>query len=395
MKRKKTGFGTTAVHSGNGEGFIHHPSSTPIYQTSTFFFKNVRHAQEVYRQKREGFLYTRIGNPTVRAFEQKVAALEQAEDAVAFASGMAAISAVFLEILRPGDEVLSSGRIYGGSRSFFDQTLKNVGCSVRYFEPDADISRTVTGIVTPKTRIIFFETPSNPELSILDIGQIASLAKKRNIVSVIDNTFATPYLQRPAEYGIDCLIHSATKYFGGHGDAIGGVVAGTRDLIAGIRRNILMNVGGCLSPFNAWLLIRGLQTLHVRMDRHCRTAKEIASFLLKQRKVTHVFYPGLREHPGHRVARKQMRDFGGMVSFRLPDRRACARFLNRLRLCRLGVSLGDVETLALSYAAMFHPNRSDTACRKMGIDPLLVRISTGLEDADDIISDIRDALKAV
>lgn len=354
----------------------------------------MREARDVYEGRQEGFLYTRLGNPTVDAFEKKIAALEEGEAAVAFASGMAAVSAVFLALLKPGDEVVSSSRIYGGSRSFFENILTGLNCTVRQFDPEADLRRTIPSLVGSKTKILFFETPSNPELSILDIALLAAIAKKHRIFSVIDNTFATPYLQRPLLHGIDCVVHSATKYFGGHGDAIGGVVAGSREFCSSLRRSTLMNIGGCLSPFNAWLFLRGLKTLHLRMDRHCDTAARIAGFLRKEPRVGSVCYPGLREHPRHRIAAKQMDAFGGMVSFRLRSRAACRSFLDRLRLCRLGVSLGDSETLALSYATMFHPRLSDAQCRKIGIDPLLIRISTGLEDADDIIEDIRISLRS-
>ncbi|GAB4491209.1 MAG: PLP-dependent aspartate aminotransferase family protein [Thermodesulfovibrionales bacterium] len=395
MKKKAPGFGTRAVSAGEGRDEPFHPSSSPIYQSSTFFFPDTREFQDVSEGKHEGFIYTRLGNPTVDAFEQKVADLEGAESGVAFSSGMAAVSAVFLALLRPGDEVVSSSRIYGGSRSLFENTLRGLNCTVRFFDPEGDLRQTLPSLLNAKTRLIFFETPSNPELSIVDIRLLAAIGRKHRVFTVIDNTFATPYLQRPLSLGIDCVLHSATKYFGGHGDAIGGVVAGPKDFCALLRRTSLLNIGGCLSPFNAWLFLRGMKTLHLRMDRHCDTAARIADFLQDQKPVGSVCYPGLRSHPGHRIAKKQMDAFGGVVSFRLRSRAACRKFLDSLRLCRIGVSLGDAETLALSYAPMFHPRRSDAQCRKIGIDPLLVRISTGLEDADDIIRDIRDALRQV
>ena len=394
MKKRNTGFGTHAVHKGEGQ-FPHHPSSTPIFQASTFYFETIEKAGRANQGAQKGFVYTRIGNPTIEAFEKKLAALEKAEDAVAFASGMAALAAVFLEVLAPGDEMISSSRIYGGSKGFFEQILKKSGCTVRFFDPHENVQEKISSLVNKKTKLIFFETPSNPELSIIDMRIISSLAKKHGLFSVIDNTFATPYLQRPLSHGIDCVVHSATKYIGGHGDAIGGIVAGSREFIARLRKTMLLCMGGCISPFNAWLFIRGLKTLHIRMDYHCRSAEQIATFLSGHSKITRVLYPGLKEHPGHEIAKKQMAAFSGMLSFTLDSRNACKRFLNNVRLCKIGVSLGDTETLVMNSALMFHGNRSDAACRKSGIDPLLIRISTGLEDPADIINDMNAALKSV
>lgn len=394
MKKNKKGFGTDAVHEGEVR-FPHNPLSTPIFQTSTFYFGTIEEAGRVNQGAQKGFVYSRIGNPTIEVFEKKLAALERAEDAVAFASGMAALAAVFLEVLSPGDEMISSSRIYGGSRVFFEQILKKSGCTVRFFDPYDNVQKQISALVNRKTKLIFFETPSNPELSVIDIRIIASLANKYRLFSVIDNTFATPYLQLPLSDGIDCVVHSATKYIGGHGDAIGGIVAGSREFIKRLRKTMLLCMGGCISPFNAWLLIRGLKTLHVRMDYHCRSAEKIATFLSGHKKITSVLYPGLKEHPGHEIAKKQMAAYGGMVSFTLESRNACRQFLNNVRLCKIGVSLGDTETLVLNSALMFNGNRSDAACRKAGIDPALIRVSIGLEDPADIIDDLRTALKSV
>jgi len=394
MKKKNAGFGTQAVHEAEGQ-FSHHPSSTPIFQTSTFYFDAIEEAGRVSQGTQKGFVYTRIGNPTIEVFEKKLAALEGAEDAVAFASGMAALAAVFLEVLGPGDEMISSSRIYGGSKGFFEQILKKSGCIVRFFDPHENIQEKISSLVNRKTKLIFFETPSNPELSIIDMRIISSLAKKHRLFSVIDNTFATPYLQNPLLHGIDCVVHSATKYIGGHGDAIGGIVAGSREFVGRLRKTMLLCMGGCISPFNAWLFIRGLKTLHIRMDYHCRSAEQIAAFLSAHKKIRRVLYPGLKEHPGHEIARRQMDAFGGMLSFTLESRNACKRFLNSVRLCKIGVSLGDTETLVLNNALMFHYKRSDAACRKSGTDPALIRVSTGLEDPADIIDDLNTALKFV
>ena len=395
MKKDIHGFGTKAVHGGEDGGFAFNPASTPIYQTSTFFFGGTREAGDVQEGEKEGFIYTRTGNPTVKAFEDKMALLEGGEAAVAFSSGMGAVSAVLLEVLRPGDEVISSSRIYGGSKKFFENILGSLGCPVKIFVPYGNLRRTIPALITPRTKLIFFETPSNPELSIIDIRLIADLARKHKLLSVIDNTFATPYLQRPLEHGIDCVLHSATKYVGGHGDAIGGVVISSKDFISRLRANTLPNLGACVSPFNAWLFLRGLKTMHIRMEHHCKTAGKVAEFLRAQKKVEEVLYPGLRDHPGHNIAKRQMSGFGGVLSIRLESGRACRRFVNGLGLCRIGVSLGDAATLVLHPASLFAPKATDAGCRKIGLDPTLIRISTGLEDAGDIIADLKGALSAI
>ena len=392
MKNKKYRFATVTVHGGEEGRFLHNPSSTPIYQTSTFFFNDTKEAGDVAGNNKEGYLYTRVSNPTVKAFEDKMALLEGGESAVAFSSGMAAISSVFIEFLRPGDEVISSRQIYAGSRGFFENTLKKLACPVRYFESGDDLKKTIPSLINRKTRVIFFETPTNPELSIIDISSIARLARQYRLISIMDNTFATPYLQKPLSNGIDCVIHSATKYVCGHGDALGGIVVSSREIISSIRKNTLLNLGGCLSPFNAWLFLRGLKTLHIRMDHHCGSALKIANFLDRHKKVKDVLYPGLKTHAGHKTAKKQMKAFGGVVSFRLTNRLACKKFLNNLDLCKIGVSLGDSATLVLHSASLFHSKLSDSACRRIGIDPELIRISAGLEDVDDIIEDIQAAL---
>jgi len=395
MKRPAGGFGTLLVHGGEDSCPDISPSSMPIYQTSTFFFTDPAEVAAIAEGRKSGFVYTRMGNPTVKAFEDKMALLEKGASAVAFSSGMAAVSAVLLDSLNPGDEIISSSRIYGGSRAFFDNVLRKLRCPVRYFDPHDDLQVKIPSLITKKTRLIFFETPSNPALSIIDMRVIADIARKARLLSVIDNTFATPYLQKPLTEGIDCVIHSATKYIGGHGDAIGGVVAGSRRLVRRLRENMLMNLGACLSPFNAWLFLRGLKTLHLRMDYHCQSAAAIAEFLAGHQKVGSVLYPGLREHPGHKTAKRQMKSYGGVVSLTLGSRAACRRFMKRLRLCRTGVSLGDTETIVMNAALMFNNSVSDAECLRRGIDPALVRISTGLEDADDIISDIEQALRGL
>jgi methionine-gamma-lyase len=393
--KKPYGFATNAVHGGEVGRFSYSPSSTPIYQTSTFFLDEPGDVLDIELGTREGFIYTRLGNPTVRAFEDKMAMLEGGESAVAFASGMGAVAAVFQELLRPGDEVISSSRVYAGTRNYYREILGGLGCAVRYFEPEDAPEKKIPSLINGRTKVIFFETPSNPELSVVDIGLIARLARRQGLVSIIDNTFATPYLQRPLLSGIDCVVHSATKYIGGHGDAIGGVVIGSSELVSRLKDRMLIYLGACLSPFNAWLFLRGLRSLPVRMDRHCSSAAAVAGFLSCHSKVTEVLYPGLKSHRGYRTAKAQMSGFGGMVSFRLRSRSACKRFFSALSLCRIGVSLGDTETIALNYALTLHPDKTHADCQRIGVDPMLIRLSIGLEDPEDIMEDLKTALEAV
>jgi cystathionine gamma-lyase len=378
----KHGFSTHAIHAGQDADPATGATVVPIYATSTF-------TQEAPGQHR-GYEYSRSGNPTRTALETCLAALEGGERGLAFASGLAATTAVF-STLRPGDEVATAADLYGGTFRLLERVFKPLGLVPRYTEdasPDGFAS-----ILSPSTKLVWIETPTNPLLQIIDIAAIAELAHRRSAVLAVDNTFASPYLQRPLEQGADLVVHSTTKYLGGHSDVIGGAVIGRRDLLAGIA--FYQNAaGGVPGPFDCWLVLRGIKTLAVRMDRHCANARTLADWLASHPKVERVYYPGLKDHPGHLIAARQMRDFGGMISVRLRGGRESAmRFLSRTRLFSLAESLGGVESLIGHPATMTHASIPVEIRTARGVDDGLVRLSVGIEDVQDLRSDLAEALE--
>ena len=390
----KARFATLCVH---GSGTVDPQTgalSTPIYQSSTFAFKSAQHGAALFAGEEEGYVYTRLGNPTQAALEREVAFLEGGEAALAFASGMAAISGVILYLCRNGDNLVSSDTVYGGTHNLYKETLPLWDIEAR--EVDATNLANVEAAIDERTRLIFIETPANPTLSIVDIQGCAEIAHRHNIPLVVDNTFATPYLQRPLELGADVVIHSATKYIGGHGDTVAGLVIGKKEFIDQLRAQIIRDIGGIISPLNAWLLLRGLKTLPVRMDRHCANALEVAKFLSLHPKVNWVRYPGLLTHPQHELAKKQMRNFGGMVTFEVKGgRKAGEKLMNNVGLITLAVSLGDCDSLIEHPASMTHSTYSPEELQEVGITEGLIRLSVGLEDPADIITDLKLALKKI
>ena len=390
----KARFATLCVH---GSGTVDPQTgalSTPIYQSSTFAFKSAQHGAALFAGEEEGYVYTRLGNPTQAALEREVAFLEGGEAALAFASGMAAISGVILYLCRNGDNLVSSDTVYGGTHNLYKETLPLWDIEAR--EVDATNLVNVEAAIDERTRLIFIETPANPTLSIVDIQGCAEIAHRHNIPLVVDNTFATPYLQRPLELGADVVIHSATKYIGGHGDTVAGLVIGKKEFIDQLRAQIIRDIGGIISPLNAWLLLRGLKTLPVRMDRHCANALEVAKFLSLHPKVNWVRYPGLLTHPQHELAKKQMRNFGGMVTFEVKGgRKAGEKLMNNVGLITLAVSLGDCDSLIEHPASMTHSTYSPEELQEVGITEGLIRLSVGLEDPTDIITDLKLALKKI
>lgn len=362
----------------------------PIYQTSTFAFRDADHGARLFKQEEEGYIYTRLSNPTIDLLAKKIALLESTEAGVVFASGLAAIFNIVVTLAKTGDHIVSDDTIYGGTYALCKSILPKIGIEVAFCNT-ADVDQ-LKSAIRDNTKLIFTETPANPTLKIIDIAQCAEVSRAKNIPLCVDNTFATPYLQRPVEFGADIVIHSATKYFGGHGDIIGGVVVGKKDFIHALWEDA-KEIGACNSPFNAWLVLRGLKTLAVRMDRHCRNAMKIAEYLDKHDKVEKVYYPGLLSHPGHELAKKQMSDFGGMVGFDVKGGKDAGKIImNSVQLCILAVSLGDADTLIEHPASMTHSTYSDEELRDCGINPGYVRLSVGLEHADDIIADLEQAL---
>lgn len=390
----KAKFATLCVHGSGGVDPQTGAVSVPIYQSSTFAFKNAKHGAALFAGEDEGYVYTRLGNPTQTALEREMAFLEGGEAALCFSSGMAAISGVIMALCRCGDNLVSSDTVYGGTHNLYKETLPLWNIQVK--EVNATDLGKIEEAIDNKTKLLFIESPANPTLSIIDIRECAKIAKKHEIPLVIDNTFATPYLQRPLDMGAEIIIHSATKYIGGHGDTIAGIVIGKKELINNLRMQILRDLGGVISPLNAWLLLRGLKTLPVRMDRHCANALEIAKFLSLHPKINWVMYPGLTTHPQHELASKQMKKFGGMITFEVKGgRKAGEKLMNNVGLITLAVSLGDCDSLIEHPASMTHSTYSAEELEEVGISEGLIRLSVGLEDPVDIIKDLKLALKKI
>ncbi|MFY9370984.1 MAG: methionine gamma-lyase [bacterium] len=392
MKLQEAGFSTRAVHAGQGPCPLTGALSTPIYQTSTFVFENVDQGAARFAGEEAGYIYTRLGNPTVTAFEEKIAVLEGGEAGLAFASGMAAISAVLFALTKQGDHIVACDTLYGCTHAFLSSILPRYGIETTF----VDLSDPAKGAAAlrPNTKVIYLETPANPTMKLVDIEAMVELARKVGARVVIDNTFATPYLQRPLELGVDVVVHSATKYIGGHGDLIAGAAVGSKEFVDEVRVTTLKDIGGVLGAFEAWLLLRGMKTLPLRMERHCANALEVATFLEGHPAVEQVYYPGLPSHPQHDLAKKQMQGgFGGMLSFELKGGlEAGKQLMNSLELCSLAVSLGDTETLIQHPASMTHSPYPPEERLKAGITDGLVRMSVGIEDAVDIIADLKQGL---
>ncbi len=398
-KNQEPGFATLCIHGKKhldkheGEKPIR-AVSTPIFQSSTFAFENAEHGAAVFRGEDASYVYTRLGNPTQAALEVEMAYLEKGEAALALASGMAAATTAVLNCCQVGDHIVAGDTLYGGTHQLFTQTLPRMGITVT--EVPADDPANFAKAIKKNTKLIYLETPANPTLVLTDIKAVAKIARSKGIPVLVDNTFCTPYLQNPLELGADIVLHSATKYIGGHGDTVAGILVGKADWIMQARMEILRDVGGCISPFNAWLLLRGLKTLPVRMDRHMANAMEVAQFLSYHPKVDKVIFPGLKTHPQHKLAASQQRGFGGMISFMVSGGREAGRVvMDNVKLCTLAVSLGDVDTLIEHPATMTHSTYNEEELLTVGIDPAMVRISVGLENVEDIIADLRQALALI
>ena len=389
----KCGFATKQIHVGkheNSAGAL----TTPIYQTSTFEFATVEEGGARFAGKEAGYIYTRLGNPTVTSVEEKVAALEGGEAALGTAAGMGAISSALWTSVVAGDEIIASDTLYGCTFALLSHGMTKFGVKVHF--ADFDNLENVKALLNEKTRVVYLETPCNPTLKVIDIEAVAKMAHEFNkdIRVIVDNTFATPYLQQPLKLGADVVVHSATKYINGHGDVIAGFVVGKADFVSQVRMFGLKDMtGAVMSPFDAFLIARGLKTMDIRMERHCANAMKVARFLHDHPAVAKVYYPGLEDFHGHEIAKKQMKLFGGMMSIELKaDRNAVAAALNKLQLCTIAVSLGDAETLIEHPASMTHSTYTSEELAASGISEGLVRISVGLEDAEDIIADMKSVL---
>lgn len=384
-KKNEKGFATRALHDGQEPEALTGSITVPIYATSTYL-------QDELGKPRKGYEYARVTNPTRDRLQENLASLERGLAARVFSSGMAAINAI-CTMLKSGDHVLCSDNVYGGVPRLFNQILANFGLEFSYV--DTSDLNAVERAIRRNTRLLYVETPTNPLMTISDIAAISRLAHKRGAEVVVDNTFMSPYFQQPIGLGADMVVHSTTKFLNGHSDGLGGVVVCTQQQQADQLAFIQKSAGAILSPFECWLILRGVKTLAVRMEQHDRNGRAVAEFLAKHKKVKRVFYPGLREHPQHELAKRQMWGFGSMITFESGSLGNARKMLRKMRVCSLAESLGGVETLISHPATMTHAALGEKGRKAIGLTDGMVRISVGIEDADDIVADLDQALAAI
>lgn len=395
MEIKKCGLGTTAIHAGTLKN-LYGTLAMPIYQTSTFIFDSAEQGGRRFALEEAGYIYTRLGNPTTTVLEDKIAALEEGEAAVATSSGMGAISSTLWTVLKAGDHIVTDKTLYGCTFALMCHGLTRFGIDVTFV--DTSNLDEVKNAMKENTRVVYLETPANPNLKIVDIEALAKIAHTNpNTLVIVDNTFATPYIQKPLTLGADVVVHSVTKYINGHGDVIAGLVITNKALADQIRFVGLKDMtGAVLGPQDAYYIIRGMKTFEIRMERHCKNARKVVEFLDNHPKIEKVYYPGLETHPGYEIAKKQMKDFGAMISFELKGGfEAGKTLLNSLKLCSLAVSLGDTETLIQHPASMTHSPYTKEEREAAGITDGLVRLSVGLENVEDIIADLEQGLEKI
>lgn len=398
MKFYPKGFGTLAIHAGNFEKETFGALATPIYQSSTFYFDSCEQGGKRFAGEEGGYIYTRLGNPTTTVLEEKVAALEGAEACCAVGSGIGAVTSCLWSIAAAGKHIVADKALYGCTFAYLNHGMTRYGVEVSFIDT-ADLEQ-VKKALKPNTCCVYLETPANPNLKITDLKAVSKIAHDYNpeIMVVCDNTFATPYLQRPLELGCDAVIHSGTKYLNGHGDVIAGFVCGNKDFITTVKFFGLKDMtGAVMDPFAAFLILRGLKTMEVRMKRHCESAQAIAEYLEKHPKVEKVYYPGLKSHEGHEIAAKQMHGgYSGVIAFEVKGAmQAGIKFCNSLKLATIAVSLGDAETLIEHPASMTHSPYSPEERAAAGISDGLVRLSVGLENVEDIIADLEQGFKHI
>ncbi|CEQ18274.1 methionine gamma-lyase [Paraclostridium sordellii] len=391
LKNKK--FATRAIHGGHHKDPVSGALTTPIFQTSTFVFDSAEQGGRRFALQEGGYIYTRLGNPTNTQLEEKVALLEGAEACMSTASGIGAISSALWTALKAGDHVVASKTLYGCTFALLNHGLTRYGVEVTFV--DATNLDEIKAAMKENTRVVYLETPANPDLKLIDIESVSKIAhEKKDCIVMVDNTFCTPYIQRPLEWGADVVVHSATKYLNGHGDVIAGFVVGKKEFIDQVRLfGVKDMTGAVLSPFDAYLILRGMKTLQIRMDKHSKNALEVAKFLEGHKNVIKVNYPGLESFPQRELAKKQMDLPGGMIAFEVKGGLAAGKkLLNSLELCTLAVSLGDCETLIQHPASMTHSPYTAEERAEAGISDGLIRISVGLEDPKDIIDDLKQGL---
>jgi methionine-gamma-lyase len=393
MDTKPLGINTKLIHAG------HKPDPTgavnvPIYQSSTFAFRDAEHGAALFAGREEGFIYTRIGNPTIRALEENVAALENGCGAVATSSGMGAVCAVYMALLEAGAHLVSTASVYGPSRVVMEKEFARFGVQATYVNT-SELAQ-VQDALRPNTKLVYIETPANPTMLVTDIEQVSSMAHAHGSLVVVDNTFASPYLQNPLNLGADVVLHSVTKFINGHADVVGGVLIAKDPTLCKRLRSVMISLGCNMDPHQAFLVLRGLKTLGLRVERAQHNAMQIARWLEQQPEISRVRYIGLHSHPQHELAKRQMKGFGSMISFELKGgMEAGVRLMNSVKVATLAVSLGGVETLIEHPASMTHAGMSPEDRRAAGFSDGLVRYSVGIEDVEDLIADLRQALDAV
>lgn len=389
------GFATRAIHKGYDPLSHQGALVPPLYMTSTFAFPDIANGGDRFAGEADGYIYSRLGNPTQALLEERLASLEGGEAALATASGMGAITSTIWSLVEPGDQIIADKTLYGCTFAFFQHGLSKFGVTVTYV--DMTEPSQLAEALTAKTRVVYFETPSNPNNRLVDIAAVAEIAHSRDVTVIVDNTYCTPYLQQPLSLGADMVVHSATKYLGGHGDLVAGAVVGKREQIDNVRLVGLKDLtGAVIAPLDAFLIMRGLKTLELRMDRHCSNAMAIAQQIAEHPMVNAIYYPGLKDFPQHELAQRQMKDYGGMIAFELKGGvKAGIKFMDSLALATRAVSLGDAETLVQHPASMTHSPYTAEERAEFGISDGLVRLSVGLETLRDIQEDIARALDRV
>ncbi|MCK5776187.1 MAG: PLP-dependent transferase [Bacteroidales bacterium] len=393
MNTKNAGFNSKLIHS----GAIHDDklsAVSPIYQTSTFSFKNANHGAACFSGEDDGYIYTRIANPNVRELEQAVAELENGYDGIATSSGMAAVNVVYLGLLAAGDHIVSHNAVYGPSRAIMESMYPKFKVESTYV--DATNADEVRKAIQPNTKVLYIETPANPTIGITDLKEMAAIAKEHGIKMVVDNTFCSPYLQKPLDFGADIVLHSMTKFINGHADIVAGIVITKTEEDYKNLRNIMVNVGCNMDPHQAWLTRRGLKTLGIRIDRAQESAQKVAEYLEAHPKVEWIIYPGLKSHPQYELGKQQMDGPGSMISFEVKGGVEAGKIvMDNVHLALLAVSLGGVETLIQHPASMTHSKLSDEKQLAGGITKGLVRLAVGIEDVEDIIADLEQALAKI
>ncbi|HPI20630.1 MAG TPA: aminotransferase class I/II-fold pyridoxal phosphate-dependent enzyme [Candidatus Kapabacteria bacterium] len=393
MNTKNLGFDTKLIHAGEFEDQFG-SATVPIYQTSTFKFKNAQHGADCFSGASDGYIYTRIANPTIRAFEKNIAELENGYDGIATSSGMSAVTCIYMALLGAGSHIVSTASVYGPARGVLEQDFSRFGVEASFVNT-TNIDE-ILNAIKPNTKVLYIETPSNPTMEITDIEKCSEIAKKHNLVLVVDNTFSTPYLQKPLDLGADIVFHSITKFINGHADIVGGIIITKEQELYKKLRHSMVYMGSNMDPHQAYLVLRGVKTLALRVERNQSNAEIVAEFLEQHPKVAWVKYPGLKSHPQYELAKKQMTGPGSMISFGLKGGfEAGKKLMDSVHLALLAVSLGGVETLIQHPASMTHAGISKENKLKAGITDDLVRFSVGIEDVNDIINDLKQALEQV